>query len=74
MPFSFPGPLELVVVLVIALIVLGPQRLPETARSVGKGMRELRDALSGRDEDEDDEEDEDEDEDPVLPAETATRS
>jgi sec-independent protein translocase protein TatA len=74
MPFSFPGPLELVVVLAIALIVLGPQRLPETARSVGKGMRELRDALSGRDEDEDEDDDEDEDEDPVLPAETATRS
>ena len=45
---SAPGPLELVVVLVIALIVLGPKRLPETARSIGKGMREMRDALSGR--------------------------
>ena len=59
-----PGPLELVVVLLIALIVLGPKRLPETARSIGKGMREMRDALSGHD---DDEEDEDEVEDPVLP-------
>jgi sec-independent protein translocase protein TatA len=70
---SAPGPLELVVVLVIALIVLGPKRLPETARSLGKGMREMREALSGRDDDEDDLED-DEDEDPVLPPETATRS
>jgi sec-independent protein translocase protein TatA len=63
---STPGPLELVVVLVIALIVLGPKRLPETARSVGKGMRELRDALSGRGDDDEDVE-EDEAEDPVLP-------
>jgi Sec-independent protein translocase protein TatA len=51
---------------VIALIVLGPQRLPETARAVGRGMREMRDALSGHGDDED-EEDEDEVEDPVLP-------
>jgi len=58
-----PGPLELVVVLVIALIVLGPKRLPETARSIGKGMREMRDALSGHD---DDDEDEDEIEDPLI--------
>jgi sec-independent protein translocase protein TatA len=60
---STPGPLELVVVLVIALIVLGPKRLPETARSIGKGMREMRDALSGPD----DEDEDDEVEDPVLP-------
>jgi TatA/E family protein of Tat protein translocase len=32
---SAPGPLELMVILVIALIVLGPQKLPEAARSVG---------------------------------------
>ena len=64
---SAPGPLELVVVLVIALIVLGPKRLPETARSIGKGMREMRDALSGHDDDDDEDEEEDEVEDPVLP-------
>jgi sec-independent protein translocase protein TatA len=40
------GPLEILVVLVIALLVLGPQRLPEAARSVGKGVREFRDSLS----------------------------
>jgi sec-independent protein translocase protein TatA len=40
------GPLELIVVLIIALIVLGPQRLPEVARSVGRGLREFRGALS----------------------------
>lgn len=46
---SAPGPLELMVILVVALIVLGPQRLPEAARSVGRGMRELKDSLQGHD-------------------------
>jgi sec-independent protein translocase protein TatA len=41
------------VILVIALIVLGPKRLPEAARSVGKGMREMRDAFSGHELEED---------------------
>jgi sec-independent protein translocase protein TatA len=40
------GPLEILVVLIIALIVLGPQRLPDAAKAVGKGMREFRDSLS----------------------------
>jgi len=44
---SAPGPLEMMVILVVALLVLGPQRLPEVARSVGKGMRELKDSLAG---------------------------
>jgi sec-independent protein translocase protein TatA len=44
---SAPGPLEMMVILVVALLVLGPQRLPEVARSVGKGMRGLKDSLSG---------------------------
>ena len=46
---SAPGPLELMVILVVALIVLGPQKLPEAARSVGRGMRELKQSLSGDD-------------------------
>ena len=51
------SPLEIIVLLVIALIVLGPQRLPEMARSVGRGMREFRTALtSDRRDDEDDDE------------------
>jgi sec-independent protein translocase protein TatA len=45
---------ELIVILIIALLVLGPQRLPQVARSVGKGLREFRAALS-REEDEDEE-------------------
>jgi sec-independent protein translocase protein TatA len=48
---SAPGPLELMVILVIALIVLGPQKLPEAARSVGKGMRELKESLTATDDD-----------------------
>jgi sec-independent protein translocase protein TatA len=40
------GPLELIVILIIALIVLGPKKLPEVGRSVGKGLREFKDALS----------------------------
>ena len=46
------GPLELIVVLIIALIVLGPKRLPEVGRSVGRGMREFKDAISGENEEE----------------------
>jgi sec-independent protein translocase protein TatA len=42
------GPLELVVVLAIALLVLGPKRLPDAGRSLGRGMREFKDSLSGR--------------------------
>jgi sec-independent protein translocase protein TatA len=50
---SAPGPLELMVILVIALIVLGPQKLPEAARSVGKGMRELKESLTTDDDEPD---------------------
>ena len=50
------GPMELIVILAIALIVLGPKRLPEVGRSIGKGMREFKDSISGdKDDDEDDE-------------------
>jgi sec-independent protein translocase protein TatA len=45
MGFVNVGPMELLVLGVIALIVLGPKRLPEAARSLGKGMREMRQAL-----------------------------
>jgi sec-independent protein translocase protein TatA len=48
------GPMELILVAIIALVVIGPAKLPDAAKSVGKGMREMRDALSGNDEDEDD--------------------
>ena len=55
MPFQV-GPLELVVVLAIALIVLGPKKLPEVGRSLGRGMREFKDSLSGEHDEERDEE------------------
>ena len=47
------GPMELVIVLVVALIVLGPKRLPEVGRSLGNGLREFKDSLQnpGRDDD-----------------------
>lgn len=47
------GPMEIVVILVIALIVLGPKRLPEMGRSVGRGMREFKAAVSMDSEDDD---------------------
>jgi sec-independent protein translocase protein TatA len=47
------GPLEIVVVLIIALVVFGPKRLPELGRSLGRGIREFRGSLGGSDEDED---------------------
>ncbi len=55
MPFNVGLP-EMIIVLVIALIVLGPKRLPEAGRSLGRGMREFKESISGdskRDEDED---------------------
>jgi sec-independent protein translocase protein TatA len=57
MPGSI-GPMELIIVLVIALIVLGPKKLPEVGRSVGKGMREFKDSLNGITDDDDDDEEE----------------
>jgi sec-independent protein translocase protein TatA len=46
----------MIVILIIALLVLGPSRLPETARSLGKGMRELRDSIQGIGGDDDEDE------------------
>jgi sec-independent protein translocase protein TatA len=40
---------ELVVILAIALIVLGPKKLPEAGRAMGKGIREFKDSLNGGD-------------------------
>ena len=56
---STPGPLELLVILGIALIVLGPKKLPEAARSVGRGMREFKETLQGGNDYDDDDVDED---------------
>jgi sec-independent protein translocase protein TatA len=56
--FSGIGVPELLIVLVIALIVLGPKKLPEVGRSLGRGMREFKDSVSGISLDSDDDEDE----------------
>ena len=42
------GPMELVIVLAIALLVVGPKKLPELGRSLGGGMREFKDGISGK--------------------------
>jgi sec-independent protein translocase protein TatA len=52
MGFVNVGPLELLVIGIIALIVLGPKRLPEAARSMGKGLREFKESLSAESADE----------------------
>ena len=49
------GPMELVIVMVIALIVLGPKRLPDAGKSLGRGLREFKGALTGGSHDDDDE-------------------
>src|SRR5258706_6784452 len=45
MPFNI-GPGELIIILIIALVVLGPGKLPDVAASLGKGLREFRKAAS----------------------------
>ena len=47
-----PGPLEIIIVLVIVLLVFGPKRLPDLGRSLGKGMREFKDSVTGKDKEE----------------------
>jgi sec-independent protein translocase protein TatA len=49
------GPMELIVVLVIALLIFGPKKLPDLGRSVGSGMREFKNSVTGGGEDERDE-------------------
>ena len=49
------GPFEIILVLVIVLVIFGPKRLPQLGRSLGGGMREFKDAVTGnRKDDEDD--------------------
>ena len=43
---------EIVLLLLIALLLFGAKRLPEIGRSLGKGMREFKDSVSGKDDDE----------------------
>lgn len=62
------GPLEILIVLIIALIVFGPKRLPELGSSLGRGIREFKETISGEREDEDEPSDEVQ----ALSASTAT--
>jgi sec-independent protein translocase protein TatA len=45
------GPLEIAIVLVIVLLIFGPKRLPDLGRSMGRGMREFKDSVTGKDDD-----------------------
>jgi sec-independent protein translocase protein TatA len=44
--------MELIIVLVVVLVIFGPRRLPDLGRSLGKGMREFKDSVTGKDNDE----------------------
>jgi sec-independent protein translocase protein TatA len=47
------GPGEIIILLIVALLVFGPKKLPEMGRSIGKGMREFKSSISGSDDDDD---------------------
>ena len=48
MPFGIGVP-EILIFLVVVLLLFGASRVPEIGRSLGKGMREFKDAVTGRD-------------------------
>jgi sec-independent protein translocase protein TatA len=54
-PFNIGFP-ELIIVLVIALIVLGPKKLPDAGRALGNGIREFKESIGGGKSREDDDE------------------
>jgi sec-independent protein translocase protein TatA len=57
--FNSIGPTELIIVLVIVLVIFGPKRLPGLGRSLGSGMKEFRDSISGKGGRHDDDDDDD---------------
>ncbi len=61
--FNQIGPLEIGIVLVIVLLIFGPKRLPGLGKSLGTGMREFKDSITGKDDDRNDDD---------VPAERAT--
>jgi sec-independent protein translocase protein TatA len=67
---------ELAILLVVALLLFGAKRLPEMGRSLGRGMREFKDAVTGKDDDGDKPRElsaaEDEDEEPVRTSRAAS--
>jgi sec-independent protein translocase protein TatA len=45
--FSQLGPLEIVLIVVVLLVIFGPKRLPGLGRSLGSGLREFKDSITG---------------------------
>jgi sec-independent protein translocase protein TatA len=43
---GMPGPMELILILGVALLVIGPKKLPEMGKSLGEGMRSFKDSMS----------------------------
>jgi sec-independent protein translocase protein TatA len=53
-PYMFRNPTtDLIVVLVIVLLIFGPKRLPGLGKSLGSGMREFKDSITGKDDSDD---------------------
>jgi sec-independent protein translocase protein TatA len=50
MPFGI-GATEIIILLVIVLLIFGPKRLPDLGKSLGRGMREFKDSVTGKDDD-----------------------
>jgi sec-independent protein translocase protein TatA len=69
---SWIGLPEILVLLVIVLIIFGPKKLPELGRSLGRGMREFKDSITGKDDEKQLEERHAEQAAPVAPVSTAT--
>ena len=44
------GPMEIAIVVIVALVILGPKKLPEWGRGMGKGLREFKQSVTGQDE------------------------
>ena len=42
----------LIIILIVLLVIFGPKRLPEMGRSLGRGMREFKESITGKDDDE----------------------
>ena len=69
---SWIGLPEILILLVIVLLIFGPKKLPELGRSLGRGMREFKDSITGKDDDRQLEERHAEQAAPVAPASPTT--
>ena len=45
----FPGPTELILILIVAVLVFGPRRIPEIMQSLGQGIRTFKRSMEGED-------------------------